>query len=913
MAKLVLDFQVKNVKKAKNSVEEVTNEVKKAKKVVERISASDGYSKLASNAAKTVIPLRKMTQQAYKLAAALKEATKTGFDDITVHAKTLLKLESELNSEIERQASLRAKIAVNSKSGSNAERSLVNQIKYQKKKTKELEKQAKELGIITSESKKESAAAKKAAREAKAYWAARKKAIAEAQKKTADYWMAVIRWQKKAKNSSPFGSGSALKLGSVAGITAGLTSALVTGVSRAISSLVAKISELGRAGVASFFNINKEVEQTKILLGTALGDDNLGEKMFGNILKMAEKMPFSIKEISDSFVKLKTAGLEDTAEKVRILGDAISAFGGTDEDLHLATIAIQQMAGKGVVSMEELRRQLGERVPTVIRNFAEELGKSYKDLTAQISKGALEFDKTTQDALFAALNRHAGASEKRMNSMVGAVVTLRNSWTKLMVDVGESNGLFKKLSEVIRAVAANLTAFSKTKEGKKLIDDLTKSANNFIKVLKDPRVIVRAFESIKAIMGVVLDVFTVLIKAALKFADTLDFDTPEVNINTPRDQRFVQRLDVKTNTQKILEEIENIRTKFKNISQDVEGDPVEVKVNVDDGKAKLELLEKGIENISQVLEENKEVEFDLKLKLTADKYKNKLILSEVEAIKKAAEEAGTGSIAGYKRQVTLLERAKSLLEQMDTTGRKVSKQEVLAAKQRWEYQQRITRGGKSAYGTAAKAYKEAYAEYTKLLNAYKTGEKIVDNDAAKKQKSLLQDIYKIQLEGISKLREKSDKLSEERDALLEVKKGTEEISDTVDKTGKAWTVYGDKVVSINKTVQQSLKSSNKYIEEQIRLLEKMQAKSSSGSTLPGRASGGPVTAGKSYIVGEKGQEIFTPNTSGYITPNHMINKTNRMVDINLNLGDGLSIPLQGTESSLNELERKIAERRRYAA
>lgn len=34
-----------------------------------------------------------------------------------------------------------------------------------------------------------------------------------------------------------------------------------------------------------------------------------------------------------------------------------------------------------------------------------------------------------------------------------------------------------------------------------------------------------------------------------------------------------------------------------------------------------------------------------------------------------------------------------------------------------------------------------------------------------------------------------------------------------------------------------------------------------------RAEGGPVTAGRSYVVGEEGPELFTPGTSGMITPN----------------------------------------------
>ena len=37
-----------------------------------------------------------------------------------------------------------------------------------------------------------------------------------------------------------------------------------------------------------------------------------------------------------------------------------------------------------------------------------------------------------------------------------------------------------------------------------------------------------------------------------------------------------------------------------------------------------------------------------------------------------------------------------------------------------------------------------------------------------------------------------------------------------------------------------------------------------------RASGGPVSGGSSYLVGERGPEIFTPSSSGMITPNSAI-------------------------------------------
>jgi len=36
------------------------------------------------------------------------------------------------------------------------------------------------------------------------------------------------------------------------------------------------------------------------------------------------------------------------------------------------------------------------------------------------------------------------------------------------------------------------------------------------------------------------------------------------------------------------------------------------------------------------------------------------------------------------------------------------------------------------------------------------------------------------------------------------------------------------------------------------------------------ANGGQIQGGKSYIVGERGPELFTPGASGFVTPNHAL-------------------------------------------
>lgn len=50
-----------------------------------------------------------------------------------------------------------------------------------------------------------------------------------------------------------------------------------------------------------------------------------------------------------------------------------------------------------------------------------------------------------------------------------------------------------------------------------------------------------------------------------------------------------------------------------------------------------------------------------------------------------------------------------------------------------------------------------------------------------------------------------------------------------------------------------------------------------------RASGGPVAGGSTYLVGERGPELFTPGTSGSITPNGALGGSN--ITVNVNGGD----------------------------
>jgi hypothetical protein len=50
----------------------------------------------------------------------------------------------------------------------------------------------------------------------------------------------------------------------------------------------------------------------------------------------------------------------------------------------------------------------------------------------------------------------------------------------------------------------------------------------------------------------------------------------------------------------------------------------------------------------------------------------------------------------------------------------------------------------------------------------------------------------------------------------------------------------------------------------------------------GRAAGGPVNAGTTYLVGERGPELFTPSGSGSIIPNHRLGGGGGGISITVN-------------------------------
>ena len=147
--------------------------------------------------------------------------------------------------------------------------------------------------------------------------------------------------------------------------------------------------------------------------------------------------------------------------------------------------------------------------------------------------------------------------------------------------------------------------------------------------------------------------------------------------------------------------------------------------------------------------------------------------------------------------------------------------------------------------------------------------------------------------------EKLYKLDQEQEQLQKIKDLYNSIADSIE-TGIVDALQG----AINGTKTLGDVARSVFLQIQRALLE--YGVNSMLSALPGkvgkyfqnRAEGGPVKAGNTYMVGERGPEMFSPGVSGRITPNHALGgSTNIVVNVD---ASGSSVESEGDGQQFGE-------------
>lgn len=224
---------------------------------------------------------------------------------------------------------------------------------------------------------------------------------------------------------------------------------LFLGIPRAVAGASGEIERMSKLMEGLAKSSKEVVSGNKTAAETA-------KEWTGFVFDMSKNAPFEVNAITDSFVKLKTAGLDPTDGSLKALVDSVAKYGGSSEQLKRASVAIQQMGGKGVISMEELRQQLGEAVPDAIQLMATGVGMSMKDLVKKISLGQVEANSAL-DRMFTMMKiQNDGAAQAMMETWTGQLSKLKTNITLLLNDIGNSGGkdnsFFAEIKKQLKAL-----------------------------------------------------------------------------------------------------------------------------------------------------------------------------------------------------------------------------------------------------------------------------------------------------------------------------------------------------------------------------------------------------------------------------------------------------------------------------
>lgn len=167
---------------------------------------------------------------------------------------------------------------------------------------------------------------------------------------------------------------------------------------------------------------------------------------------------------------------------------ASAYFNLTADETNGVMLAVQQMISKGKVSSEELRRQLGERLPGAMNLAAKSMGMTTEELDKQIRLGNI-YAKDLLPKLASELN--ALTQNLDINTIQGLTNKVKNEFTE-MVEKMDVKGIYKKFLNAVaggleyignnlRQIGTAIAVVLETIVGKKMLQGGWNAWQNFFK------------------------------------------------------------------------------------------------------------------------------------------------------------------------------------------------------------------------------------------------------------------------------------------------------------------------------------------------------------------------------------------------------------------------------------------------
>ena len=191
----------------------------------------------------------------------------------------------------------------------------------------------------------------------------------------------------------------------------------------------------------SLFDAYQPVQSLRMGLN-ALGQD--GNAAMLQMVNTANTLGVSFTSVSKGLLQFSaaTAGTrlegEKTNEVFAAVAGSVKLFGGGAEQVDGAMKALTQTLGKGTVSSEEIRQQLGEHLPGSFRLAAEAMGMSQAELVKALKAGAIDSEGFIV-RLAEVLKKHYGEGMKDAAQTTKSQLAIAgNDWAIFTANLGKS-------------------------------------------------------------------------------------------------------------------------------------------------------------------------------------------------------------------------------------------------------------------------------------------------------------------------------------------------------------------------------------------------------------------------------------------------------------------------------------------
>lgn len=168
-------------------------------------------------------------------------------------------------------------------------------------------------------------------------------------------------------------------------------------------------------------------------------------------LRLGQDMAIVQREFAQFAVAAQISGMTmTTTQKIfESVSTAMTVMGRSAQDSQLAFLALQQMISKGTVMSEELRRQLGERMPGAVQMMAQAVGVSTAELGKMMKMGQV-ISKDVLPAFADIVQRRFGPQlEDAMKRADTQIRALGSTITMIQQDIGQG-GFMEALAQGAR-------------------------------------------------------------------------------------------------------------------------------------------------------------------------------------------------------------------------------------------------------------------------------------------------------------------------------------------------------------------------------------------------------------------------------------------------------------------------------